>query len=60
METSTGIMMRRIRKIQGSILNNLCDWFYPYLELFYVDLMGGACSMYGKQERCVQGFGGET
>jgi hypothetical protein len=22
--------------------------------------MGGACSMYGGEERCVQGFGGET
>jgi hypothetical protein len=22
--------------------------------------MGGACSMYGGRERCVQGFGGET
>jgi hypothetical protein len=22
--------------------------------------MGGACSAYGRQERCVQGFGGET
>jgi len=60
METSTGIMTRRKRKIQGSILNNQCDWFYPQLELFYVYLMGWACSTYGGQERCVQGFGGET
>jgi hypothetical protein len=22
--------------------------------------MGGACSAYGGEERCVQGFGGET
>ena len=22
--------------------------------------MGGACSMYGGEERCIQGFGGET
>jgi hypothetical protein len=22
--------------------------------------MTGACSMYGTQERCIQGFGGET
>jgi len=22
--------------------------------------MGGTCSMYGGEERCVQGFGGET
>jgi len=22
--------------------------------------MGGACSLYGGEERCVQGFGGET
>jgi hypothetical protein len=22
--------------------------------------MGGACSTYGKRERCIQGFGGET
>ena len=21
---------------------------------------GGACSMYGGEERCIQGFGGET
>jgi hypothetical protein len=23
-------------------------------------VMGGACSTYGAEERCVQGFGGET
>jgi len=22
--------------------------------------MGGACSMYGGQERCIQGYGGDT
>jgi hypothetical protein len=22
--------------------------------------MGGVCSMYGGEERCIQGFGGET
>jgi hypothetical protein len=22
--------------------------------------MGGACSIYGRQERCIQDFGGET
>jgi hypothetical protein len=22
--------------------------------------MGGGCSTYGKEERCIQGFGGET
>jgi hypothetical protein len=49
METSTRIMMRRKRKIQVRILNNQCEWFYLHLELFYVDLMGGACGTYGSR-----------
>jgi hypothetical protein len=32
---------------------------YIYVLKDYV-VMGGACSAYGGEERCVQGFGGET
>jgi len=33
---------------------------YYWGEEINNNLLGGACSMYGRQERCVQGFGGET
>jgi len=25
-----------------------------------INVMGGSCDMYGRQERCVEGFGGKT
>jgi hypothetical protein len=28
--------------------------------LFTNNVLGGACSMYGKEEKFIQGFGGET
>ena len=34
---------------------------HPILFGFKIENeMGGACSAYGRQERCVQGFGEET
>ena len=48
------------RKIHNEELNDL------YCSLNFVRLiieknqMGGACSAYREEERCIQGFGGET
>jgi hypothetical protein len=33
---------------------------YPSSDQIKNNEMGGACGMYGRQERCIQGFGEET
>ena len=47
----------------------VADLSFLYIEKFYFafialfcckDKIGGACSTYGRYERCIQGFGGET
>jgi len=42
------------RKLHNEELSDL------YCSLSIVRVMGGACSMYGGEERCIQGFGGEA
>ena len=32
---------------------------HPVVDQIEKDEMGGACSMYGGEERCIRGFGGE-
>ena len=52
---------RVLRKIHNEELNDL----YSSPNVIQVikeekNEMGGKCSMYSGQERCIQGFGGET
>jgi hypothetical protein len=65
---------RVLKKIFGSkrdevkgewrILYNeeLCDLYSKYCSDNQIEKneAGGACSTYGGEERCIQGFGGET
>jgi hypothetical protein len=49
------------RKLHNEELNDL----YPSPNIVWGDKiekneLGGACSVYGGEERCIQGFGGET
>jgi hypothetical protein len=49
------------RKLHNVELSDL----YPYTQIYSGDQiqnneMGGPSSMYGREKRCIQGFGGET
>ena len=49
------------RKLHNEELNDL----HSYTQIYSGDQiqkneMGGPCRMYGRKERCIQGFGGET
>ena len=51
------------REEKKNIIERVGNVEYCYLqhcETFKKNEMGRACSMFGGDERCIQGFGGET
>ena len=48
------------RKRHNEDINNLYITQYCSGDKIEKNEMGGACSAYGEEERCIQGFGGET
>jgi len=48
------------RKLHNEELNDLYFSKYCSGDQIEKNEMGGACSVYGGEERCIQGFGGET
>jgi hypothetical protein len=42
------------------VLFYICSMQYCEDDKIEKNEMGGACSAYGGEERCIQGFGGET
>jgi hypothetical protein len=49
------------RKLHSVELNDLyCSSNTFSGDEIYKNGVGGACSTYGREERCIQGFGGET
>jgi hypothetical protein len=49
------------RKLHNDELNDLyCSPNIVRVIKIEKNEMGGACSTYGGEERCIQGFGGET
>jgi len=61
LEPKRGEVTWEWRRLHNEELNDL----YCYTEIYSGDQirkneMGGPCSMYGIEERCIQSFGGET
>ena len=47
------------RKLHNDELNDLYSSSIPVCDQIEKNEMGGVCSTYGGEERCIQGFGGE-
>jgi len=47
-------------RTQPIFFDSLCKQLNSSVLIIKKNEMGGACSAYGGEERCIQGFGGET
>jgi hypothetical protein len=48
------------RRLHNEELRCICSWTKYWGDQIEKNEMGGAYVTYGRQERCMQGFGGET